>query len=162
MEGSIRSGDSGRSGRGFSSLIAPDANLLIYSYNPVAPQHERSRKWMQDVFSSSEPVGIPILSVHAFLRFVTHPNHLRQPASFAEAAATIDSWLALPHVRILYPGYRHWGLMKQLSEQARIRGAQITDAAIAAIAIEYGAVVHSNDRDFARFPGLRWVNPLEG
>jgi toxin-antitoxin system PIN domain toxin len=143
-------------------LIAPDANLLIYSYNPAAALHEKSRQWMQDAFSSSEPVGIPILSVHAFLRFVTHPNHLRRPANFAEAAGTINSWLALPHVRILYPGDRHWQLLQRLSEQVRLSGAQITDAAIAAIAIEYGAVVHTNDRDFARFPGLRWVNPLEG
>lgn len=142
-------------------MIAPDANLLIYSYNSTAPLHAESRRWMEDAFSGTETVGIPILSVHAFLRFVTHANHLNPPATFEEAAATINSWLALPHVRILYPGDQHWMHLQQLARQVRIRGPQVTDAAIAAIAMEYGAVVHTNDRDFARFPGLRWVNPLE-
>lgn len=106
-------------------------------------------------------MGIPILSVYAFLRFVTHPRHLQIPATFAQPGAIVNSWLAVPHVRILYPGERHWSILQQLSTKVRLSGAQITDAAIAAIAIEYGATVHTNDRDFARFPGLRWHNPLE-
>jgi predicted nucleic acid-binding protein len=74
----------------------------------------------------------------------------------------MDSWLSLPQVLLLNPGDRHWVLLRGLSEQLRLSGVQVTDAAIAAIAIEYGAVIHTNDRDFARFPGLRWVNPLDG
>jgi uncharacterized protein len=141
-------------------MIAPDANLLIYSYNPAAPEHAKSQAWLERLFSETEPVGIPVLSLYGFLRFVTHPRHMVRPASFLEASSIVDSWLALAHVRILYPGDRHWLLMQQLSQQVRLSGPQITDAAIAAIAIEYGAVVHTNDRDFARFPGLRWLNPL--
>jgi uncharacterized protein len=143
-------------------VIAPDANLLIYAYSPESPFHGASRVWMSEVFSGVEPVGIPLFCIHGFLRFVTNATILRNPLAFAEAAAIVDTWLALPQVRILYPGDRHWILLQQLAGHVRLRGAQISDAAIAAVAMEYGAVVHTNDRDFARFPGLRWVNPLEG
>ncbi len=142
-------------------MIAPDVNLLIYSYSPESPFYKASRFWMSEVFSGSEPVGIPLFCVHGFLRFVTNARIAHSPLTFAQASAIVNTWLALPQVRILYPGDRHWELLQRLSEQVRLSGGQITDAAIAAIAIEYGAVVHTNDRDFARFPGLRWVNPLE-
>jgi toxin-antitoxin system PIN domain toxin len=140
-------------------MIAPDANLLIYAYTPKDPFHEASRVWLEDILSGTEPVGIPVISVHAFMRIQTDLRG-RTPVTVAHAASTVDSWLALPHVRILYPGDRHWSLFQHLCSQVRITGTQLADAAIAAIAQEYGAVVHTNDRDFARFPGLRWANPL--
>jgi toxin-antitoxin system PIN domain toxin len=142
-------------------VIAPDANLLIYAYDPASPFHRESRAWMGGLLSSPEPVGVPLYCVQAFLRFFTNPRIAPNPLTFAQAAEIVNSWLELPHVRILYPGDRHWLLLQQLAQQVRLSGPQITDAAIAAIAIEYGAVVHSNDRDFARFRGLRWTNPLE-
>lgn len=141
-------------------MIAPDANLLIHSYSPASPFHDASRVWLETVLSSSEPVGIPIHSITGFLRYVTHVGVKPKSLRFSEAADIVNSWLALPHVRILYPGDRHWLILQKLAEEARLRGAQITDATIAAIAQEYGAVVHTNDRDFHRFPGVRWLNPL--
>jgi len=141
-------------------MIAPDANLLIYAYTPSDPFHKASRAWLEEILSGTEPVGIPIISVHAFMRVQTDLRG-RNPVPFALAATTVDSWLALPHVRILYPGDHHWILFQQLCSQIRITGTQLTDVAIAAIALEYGAVVHTNDRDFARFPDVRWHNPLK-
>ena len=88
----------------------------------------------------------------------THP---RAAIPFKQAAAVVDSWLALLHVRILYPGDRHWLIYKQLCSLIRIGGTQLADAAIAAIALEYGAVIHTNDSHFARFTGMRWYNPLQ-
>lgn len=116
---------------------------------------------MESIFSGSEPVGLPILSVHGFLRFVTHPRHVQVPVTFSQASAIVNSWLAQPNVSLLQPADRHWTILQQFSSQVRLTGAQITGAAIAATAIEYGATIHSNDRDFARFPGLRWFNPLQ-
>jgi len=143
-------------------VIAPDVNLLIYAYNSTSPFYVDSRKWMDGLLSSPEPVGIPVYCIHGFLRFMTNARIAPKPISFAQAAEIVNSWVELPQVQILCPGERHWGILQRLSEQVRLSGAQITDAAIASIAIEYGAVVYTNDRDFARFPGLRWVNPLEG
>jgi toxin-antitoxin system PIN domain toxin len=141
-------------------MIAPDANLLIYAYTPQDSFHKSSRKWLEEILSGAEPVGIPIISIHAFMRVQTDLRG-RNPATFAQAAAAVDSWLELPHVHVLYPGDRHWVLFQQLCSHVKIRGTQLTDAVIAAIAQEYGATVHTNDRDFARFPGVRWHNPLQ-
>jgi toxin-antitoxin system PIN domain toxin len=141
-------------------MIAPDANLLIYANSPTSPFYSASRRWLEQILSSSEPVGIPLLSVYAFLRFVTNDRIASRPLTFLHACAVVDTWLAVPHVQLLYPGERHWLLLQQLAEEVPFRGAHVTDAAIAAIAIEYGATVHTNDRDFARFPGLRWFNPI--
>ena len=141
-------------------MISPDANLLIYANHPTSLDYIASKVWLEGLLSSSEPVGIPILSVYAFLRFMTNPKVHPKPATFRHAAEVVDSWLALPHVQVLYTGDRHWSLLQQLGIDIRASGNVITDATIAAIAIEYGAIVHTNDRDFARFPGLRWTNPL--
>lgn len=142
-------------------MIAPDANLLIYAYQSSSPFHRRARPWLQQILSGREPVGIPVLCLHAFLRFVTNPRIVEKPVELPGAMAIADSWLALPHVSILHPGDQHWRILEQLSAKVRLSGPQITDAAIAAIALEYGATIHTNDRDFARFPGLRFLNPLE-
>jgi toxin-antitoxin system PIN domain toxin len=142
-------------------MIIPDTNLLIYANSPTSPFHAASRAWLERILSSVEPVGIPILSVYAFLRFFTNTSIHPKPATFHQASVIVDSWLALPHVRLLYPGDRHWELLQQIAVQVRLQGAQTIDAAIAAIAREYGGVVYTNDRDFARFPDARWVNPLQ-
>jgi toxin-antitoxin system PIN domain toxin len=142
-------------------MIAPDANLLIYANHPTSSFHIASKAWLEELLSSSGPVGLPAPSLYAFLRFMTNTGIHPKPPSFRQVTEVIDSWLALPHVRILYPGDRHWGLLQQLGADTRASGNFITDAAIAAIAIEHGATIHTNDRDFARFPGLRWENPLQ-
>ncbi len=142
-------------------MIAPDANLLIYAISPTSPFHSASRKWLESLLSGSEPVGLPLWSIYGLIGFMTNPAVHPRPAIFQQTAATVDSWLALPHVRMLYPGDRHWELVNQLAAKTTIRAAKLTDAAIAAIAIEYGAVVHTNDSDFARFPGVRCHYPLQ-
>jgi|SRR5579875_1725734 len=139
-------------------MIAPDANLLIYPYTPRDPLHRAGRTWFETALSGTEAVGLPILSIHAFMRVLTHP---RSGIPVHEAAAVVNSWLELSHVRVLYPGERHLQIYWKLSAASQIRGTQLTDVAIAAIAQEHGAVVYSHDRGFARFPGLHWVDPLQ-
>ncbi len=141
-------------------MILPDANLLIYAYAPSDPDHKKSRVWLEDILSGLAPVGIPMLSIYAFLRVVTDPKGINA-LSFQRAAEIVDSWLEPAHVRILYPGDQHWFILCDLADQVRLAGRQITDAAIAAIALEYGATVYSNDPHFARFPNVRWINPLK-
>ena len=142
-------------------MIAPDANLLIYAYDQDSPFNVRAMRWLSALLSSAEPVGVPIFAAHGFVRFVTNARLHKRPATFREASSIINSWLDLPQVRILYPGERHWNLFQQLCSEAKLRGADLTDGAIAAIALEHGAVIYTSDRDFARFTGLRWHNPLE-
>ena len=82
--------------------------------------------------------------------------------SSEDAARVVDQWLQQPNVRVLVPGDRHWPLFRQMIIEGQASGPLVSDAELAALTIEYGGVLYTADRDFARFPGLRWVNPLEG
>jgi toxin-antitoxin system PIN domain toxin len=142
-------------------VILCDANLLLYAYDASAPQHARSRQWLEATLSGEEPVGIAWLTVLAFLRISTNPRALAHPLTLAEAAAIVSSWLARPGVTIPAPGPGHWDLLQRVLAGAQARGPLVTDAHLAALAIEHGAQLASADRDFARFQGLRFVNPLD-
>lgn len=142
-------------------MILIDANLLLYAYNPRAAQHEASRLWLEDQLSGPELVRFAWLTLWAFLRIVTNPRVFERPLSVEEGAAVVSSWLAQPSAAVLEPGERHWTILQDLSHDGQAVGPLLMDAALAAIAIEHGATLATTDRDFARFPGLKWVNPLE-
>ena len=137
-----------------------DANLLLYAYDAASPFHDRARIWMESVFSDPAPVGLPWQTIWAFLRVVTNPRLPGQRFSVEEGIATVNQWLMQSNVRVLSPGEQHWMVLQQMLLDGQTRGPMIADAQLAAVAIEYGGVSHTTDRDFARFPGLRWKNPL--
>ncbi len=141
-------------------MILIDANLLLYAYDPRSPFHGESRRWLGEIFSHEEEIGIPFQVILAFLRVSTNPRLASSSAGLVLALATVDSWLALPNVEILTPGQRHWPIFKTLCLAASVTGDVSTDAHLAALAMEFNATLYSTDRDFARFPGLRWRNPL--
>jgi predicted nucleic acid-binding protein len=84
-----------------------------------------------------------------------------QPFTSSEAMAVVQEWLERPNIAILAPTERHWPILQEIIPKAQVRGALMMDAHLAALAMEHGAVLYSNDRDFSRFPGLKWMNPLE-
>jgi len=141
-------------------MIAIDANLLLYAYSPGSPHHQTAKIWLEGVLSGTEPVGIPLPSIQAFVKLLTNPVIAGKFIKLEDVFSIVDEWLSLPHVRILLPGDRHWELLKRTAIDAHAIGNLFADAVIASIALEYGAVVHSNDRDFARFSAVRWKNPL--
>ena len=141
-------------------MIVLDANLLLYAYDANAPQHEPARRHIENIFSDPGTVALPMQSISAFLRISTHRGLLRPPYSMSEAAGFVDEWLSLPHVRLLVPGDRYWEIFRGLLKETHISGRSVTDAEIAALTMEYGGELHTCDRDFARFPHLRWRNPL--
>lgn len=141
-------------------MILPDANLLLYAYHPRAAQHEASKSWLEATLSASEIVRIAWSTLWAFLRISTNPMVFERPLSMTEATAAVSSWLARPNTGILDPGERHWEILQRLLEQAQCSGPLVTDAVLAALAIEHGATLYTTDRDFSRFPGLAWTNPL--
>ena len=142
-------------------MILVDANLLLYAYDSSAPEHPKARHWLEDVLSKPEPVLFPWHSIHAFLRIGTNPRAWATPLSIEEARAIVDEWLSLPNVVTPSPGERHWEIVRDLLADSQCRGPLVTDAVLAALAIEYGAELCTNDRDFSRFPNLRLVNPLQ-
>jgi toxin-antitoxin system PIN domain toxin len=141
-------------------VILPDLNLLIYAHNEAAPQHSRARQWWEDLIQREHPIGMPWAVALGFVRLVTHPRVLEQPLPPALALGYVETWLEHSCVRILDPGPRHVRLLHALFEAAGVAGSLTTDAHLAALAIEHQCELHSNDGDFARFPGLRWHNPL--
>ena len=137
-----------------------DANLLLYAYHPRDQRHDAARAWLEAVLSGSELVRFAWITVWAFLRVSTNRRVFERPLSTAEAEAAVASWLARPGAGILEPGDRHWDILRELMGAGQTTGPLVMDAAVAAIAVEHGAILCTTDRDFSRFPRLRWANPL--
>jgi toxin-antitoxin system PIN domain toxin len=141
-------------------MIVTDLNLLVHAHNKAAPHHDRARRWWEDLLTRPQPVGLPWAVVLGFVRLVTHTSVLVNPLAPLDAVARVRRWLAQPEVRIVEPGPRHLAIVEDLFRATGVAGSLTTDTHLAALAIEYQAELHSNDADFGRFPGLRWVNPL--
>jgi hypothetical protein len=142
-------------------VIVLDANVLLYAYDASSEHHVKARAWIEQIFSSGVPIGLPWQTVAAFLRVVTNPRLPGKRFTPQEAAELVDQWLEQPNVRSLAPGDQHWVLLRQLMLDGQARGPLVTDAQLAALTMEYGGILHTTDRDFARFPGLRFANPLQ-
>jgi toxin-antitoxin system PIN domain toxin len=141
-------------------VILVDANLLLYAYHPRAAEHEQSRGWLEEVLSGPDLVRFAWLTLWAFLRIATNPRVFERPLSTAEAEAAVASWLAQPVAGIIEPGERHWDILCGLMRDGQTTGPLVMDAVLAAIALEHGATLCTTDRDFSRFPGIKWLNPL--
>ena len=141
-------------------MILVDANLLIYAYHPRAEQHEQSRAWLEQVLSGPDLVRFAWVTLWAFLRIATSFRVFERPLSISDAEAVISSWLAQPAAGILEPGERHWAILCGLLRQGQATGPLVMDAVLAAIALEHGATICTTDRDFSRFSGVVWTNPL--
>ena len=141
-------------------MIVCDAKLLIYSYNSGSAHHSKARAWLEEILSGIEVVGLPWQAVSAFLRVMTNRRLPGERLTLEQAAQIVGLWLANANVRVLIPGDHYWPLFRRMLIEGQASGALVSDAEIAALTIEYGGVLHTADRDFARFPGLRWVNPL--
>ena len=137
-----------------------DANLLLLSYDANAALHRRAAKWLETTFSSREHIGIPVLSIAAFLRISTDKRLPRLSMRMADALAAVESWIERPNVKLVHTSDLNWGTTVECIRSANVTGAMVTDAQLAALAIDHGATFYSNDRDFARFPKLRWIDPL--
>ena len=142
-------------------MIVPDVDLLVYTYNTGAPRHADARRWWEGLVNGVEIVGIPWSVSTGFIRLSANPRIVAAPWSPATAVDQVRQWLTREHINPLNPGECH---LEYLERNLAVAGATAnlaTDAHIAALAIENGAEVHTyNTRDFQRFPGLLWQNPL--
>lgn len=137
-----------------------DANILIYAYNADAPQHRVIRTWLENLIKGTDSIGLSWQSLWAFLRIATNTRIWPTPKSTEQAFDFVRGWLAQPGVVVVDAGPRHGELLEQLVMKHRAIGPLVSDAVLAAMAIENGAVLASTDQDFSRFAGLRWINPL--
>ena len=141
-------------------MILLDANILIYAHVRSFPQHLAAREWLDVRLNGSTPVGLPWASLLAFLRLVTNPRIFERPEPMHDAWTQVTAWLACETTWIPLPTERHGELLAQLLALPGVHANLVPDADLAALAIEHGLALYSTDTDFARFPQLRWSNPL--
>ena len=143
-------------------MIVPDINLLVYAYDSSSPHHKAAAAWWKGRILGAEEIGLATVVVFGFVRLCTHPRVFHHPLTVAEAATRVESWLAHPQVRIIEPSPHHVAEVLALLEETGTAGNLTTDAQLAALVRQEKAILHSNDTDFQRFPGIRWHNPLTG
>lgn len=139
-----------------------DANILLYAVDETSQQHHAARRWLEDALNGDRRVGLPWLSLAAFVRISTHPRALHSPLSAGEAWAHVEDWLDAPVAWVPQPGRGHRDILGRLVRDLDLRGNLVTDAVLAALCLEHGLRIVSADSDFARFKELDWINPVAG
>ena len=137
-----------------------DANLLLYARNEDDPHHEAAAGWLSRALNGPVRIGLPWMSLAAFLRISTNPRAWRPPLSAEEAWAQVEDWIDAPAAWVPLPTERHREVFGRLLVEHRLPSAMVSDARLAALAIEHGVPLASSDGDFARFPEIRWIDPL--
>ena len=142
-------------------MILIDVNVLVYAHRADTTEHERYRDWLTQILSSDAAYGISDLVLSGFLRVVTHPRIFREPTPLEVALTFVVEVRERPNCVMVSPGVRHWEIFANLCKAVSVRGDLVPDAYLAALAIESGTEWVTTDRDYSRFPGLRWRHPLD-
>ncbi len=142
-------------------MVLIDVNVLVYAFQPEAQDHSLYRRWLLRTVESPEAYGVTDLVLSGFVRIVTNPNIFRPPSALGDSLEFAAQLRSQPNCVWIAPGPRHWEIFTRLCRQAGAKGNLVADAYLAALAIESGSEWISTDRDYARFPGLRWRHPLQ-
>ncbi len=141
-------------------MILVDANILLYAEDSLQSRHQQARAWWDGQLSGTGVVCLCWTVLSAFIRIGTNPRVFEYPLSLEQALSRVQSWLDQPCTRVVRPTERHWTVFKQMLTDGQAVANLVTDAHLAALAIEHGCELASTDSDFARFPKLKWRNPL--
>ncbi|HSQ17690.1 MAG TPA: type II toxin-antitoxin system VapC family toxin [Anaerolineales bacterium] len=141
-------------------MILTDVNVLVYAHRSDAPNHAAYREWLEKLINGDQAYGFSDLVLSGFLRIVTHPWVFNPPSDLTSALAFVEAIRSQPNAVLITAGERHWEIFKNLCEIAEVKGNLIPDAYLAALAIESGSEWVTTDRDYSRFPGLKWHHPL--
>jgi uncharacterized protein len=142
-------------------VILIDVNVLVYAYREEMPRHDEHRAWLEELVNGHQAFGLSDLVLSGFLRVATHPRVFSPPSSIEHALGFATVLREQPNCVQVGPGPRHWEIFARLCREVVVRGNLVTDAYLAALAIESGSDWITTDRDYSRFPGLRWRHPLE-
>ena len=141
-------------------MILVDTNILLYAYDKVSTWHSAASTWLLEAFENEAVLRFAEVTLLGFLRITTDSRLVKMARPIEEVASIVDGWLDRENVGLLEPTYRHWLLLRELLVDSRSTGGRVTDAHLAALAIEHGATLCTNDRDFRRFPSLSVRFPL--
>lgn len=140
-------------------MVLPDVNILIYAFRKDDPHHALCNPWLTNVIAGDARFGISPLTLSALVRVTTNMRN-RVPSTLEEVFTFCDYLISQPHCQLIEPGERHWDIFKRLCIETGTRGPRVSDVWYAALAIEWGCEWVTMDRDFARFPGLKWSKPM--
>ena len=140
-------------------MILPDVNVLVHAFRADASDHATCRAWLAAVVNGDSRYGMSPQVLSGLARVTTHPRVFKEPSGIDEVLAFGETLLAQPQCVIVQPGEGHWEIFTRLCRQADARGNLVPDAWFAAIAIEAGCDWVTLDRDYSRFPGLKWQLP---
>lgn len=138
-----------------------DANVLIYALDNQSPHHGSLKGWLERVYLEDDVVGLPRMSLLAFIRITTNPRIMSTALSSEQALSCVQSLLSHPKSVILSGGPNHWQIFRRVVSSSGVFGPAVTDAYMAALAIEHGCLLCSTDQGFRRFRDLKFMNPLE-
>ena len=137
-----------------------DANILLYATDGSSPYHGAARPWLESQLNGPRRVGLPWLSLWAFVRISTNPRATLRPLTPGQAWSIVEAWLNAPAAWVVEPGPGHREILGRLLVERDIRAGLVTDAVVAALCIEHGLTIVSADSDFARFTDITWLNPV--
>jgi toxin-antitoxin system PIN domain toxin len=144
-------------------MIAVDTNILVYSHREESPFHTKAKQIVEQLRQGPAEWAIPWPCVHEFIAIVTHQKIFKLPTPLEAAFACIDAWLASDNLRLIGESEGYLSKLRELSLKAKLQGARIHDARIAAISLHHGVnELWTADRDFSAFPQLTTRNPLIG
>lgn len=141
-------------------MIVPDVNLLIYAYHANDPRHLAAKTWWESAIGGERPIGLSWIAIGGFVRLMTHSRVLVNPMPVAVATDHVRSWIDQSNVVVITPGTRFANIFLRFLDATGTGGNLTTNAHLAALSVENQAELHSVDADFARFPGLKWKNPI--
>jgi hypothetical protein len=142
-------------------MILADVNLLLYANDTLSERHSAARAWWETQLSGTETVCLCWPVIMAFIRIGTNSRLHARAMTLEEALERVQNWLHQPCVKVVHPTEQHWVIFQQMLRSGAATGNLVTDAHLAALAVEHNCVLQSTDRDFARFRGLKWKNPIE-
>ena len=142
-------------------MILPDVNVLVHAHNADASVHDAAREWWDNSLAGNEGIGLAWAAILGFVRISTNRAIMARPLSVANVMTIVGGWLELPHVHIAQPSDTHFDRLRSELQRLGVAGNLTTDAHLAVLAMERGYTLYSTDADFARFTGLRWVNPCK-
>ncbi|MFO0791031.1 MAG: type II toxin-antitoxin system VapC family toxin [Pirellulales bacterium] len=138
-----------------------DVNVLVNAYRRDAPRHREFKDYLQSLVDGDEPFAIPAVVFSGFFGIVTHSRIFTPPSTFSDALLFAQQLKDQLHCLVLVPGESHWDVFTNLCVKGAARGGLVSDAYLAAMAIEVGAELVTDNRGFGRWPGLRWRHPID-
>jgi uncharacterized protein len=141
-------------------MMLVDTNVLVYAHNAKAERHREYREWLQNLLTGPEPYAVSDMAVNGVVRLITDKRFFRPPTPVDQALAYADQIRHQQHAHVVNPGARFWTIFADLCRKTNAMGKLVPDAYLAALAIEHGCEFITADKDFRKFPGLRWRHPL--